>query len=217
MLGPDFFHRHVFLSALLVILGNIIPLYGVLFWNWELLDIFYIYWFENVLIGVTVVVRMALVAAAWGLAMVIGTIFRIAFFCFHYGLFCFGHGMIMFDIFYEGPIDINQNADFLLGYLWESKEGLLYALFGLVAVVFIKAAHDFFQDRRDARLPETIMFSPYGRIIVLHLTILLGGFAAQELGSPLWALVFLIIFKSGYDFVMVQDFKFIKENTDKNA
>ena len=30
------------------------------------------------------------------------------------------------------------------------------------------------------------MMKPYGRVVVLHLAILLGGAAAMALGSPLW-------------------------------
>ena len=43
------------------------------------------------------------------------------------------------------------------------------------------------------------MQQPYGRVVVLHLTILLGGFAAMLLGSPLWALLLLIGLKIALD------------------
>jgi hypothetical protein len=42
-----------------------------------------------------------------------------------------------------------------------------------------------------ARLQEQMM-KPYGRVVVLHLAILLGGAAATVLGSPLWALLVLL-------------------------
>jgi len=51
---------------------------------------------------------------------------------------------------------------------------------------------------RRAALTE-LMQQPYGRVVVLHLTILLGGFAAMLLGSPLWALLLLIGLKIALD------------------
>jgi hypothetical protein len=44
-----------------------------------------------------------------------------------------------------------------------------------------------------------LMAQPYGRIIVLHLTTLLGGFAASAAGQPLYALVVLVFLKTGLD------------------
>jgi hypothetical protein len=43
------------------------------------------------------------------------------------------------------------------------------------------------------------MAKPYGRVIVLHFTILVGGFGAMALGSPVWALVVLIAVKVALD------------------
>jgi hypothetical protein len=43
------------------------------------------------------------------------------------------------------------------------------------------------------------MMKPYGRVVVLHLAILLGGAAATVLGSPLWALLALLGVKIGVD------------------
>jgi hypothetical protein len=51
---------------------------------------------------------------------------------------------------------------------------------------------------RRARLAE-LMVKPYGRVIVLHVTVLIGGFAAMALGSPLWALLLLLALKIGLD------------------
>ena len=42
-----------------------------------------------------------------------------------------------------------------------------------------------------------LMTEPYERVIVLHLTIILGGIAAMALGSPLWALLVLLALKIG--------------------
>lgn len=203
------------LATIIVIFGNLIPLYGVIFWGWELFDVFYIYWAENVLIGIFVIIRMLMVGAAWGVFVLIGTVFRIAFFTLHYGMFTWGHGMIMFDIFYDGPLDINEDNEFLFGYMFTRGHEILMAMAGLLLVTSVKGVHDILEDRRDARLPETIMFSPYGRIIVLHVTIIMGGLLAQELGAPIWALGFLIVLKTAYDIAVIRDVNLLHKKEDK--
>lgn len=206
------------IAASVVIFGNLIPLYGVIFWGWELFDIFYIYWAENVLIGFFVAARMLMVAAAWGWVILIGSLFKVAFFTVHYGMFTWGHGMILFEIFYKGQIDINENTEFLLGYMFTRGNEIVLAMLGLLAVTTIKGLHDILEDKREARLPDRIMFSPYGRILVLHVTIIFGGLLAQELGAPIWALGFLIALKTAYDLAVVQGvdfFKITEQKTDE--
>jgi len=51
---------------------------------------------------------------------------------------------------------------------------------------------------RRAALTE-LMSRPYNRVIVLHLTIIFGGWAVMLLGSPVWAVAFLVILKIALD------------------
>ena len=44
-----------------------------------------------------------------------------------------------------------------------------------------------------------LMAQPYGRVIILHLTIMIGGFSMMALGSPVVGLVFLIVLKTFID------------------
>jgi hypothetical protein len=47
--------------------------------------------------------------------------------------------------------------------------------------------------------PSQEMQAPYGRVIVLHLTIIFGAFATMLLGAPIWALVILVTLKTAVD------------------
>jgi hypothetical protein len=47
--------------------------------------------------------------------------------------------------------------------------------------------------------PTQLMQQPYGRVIVLHITILAGGFLVTILQSPLVGLVLLVGLKIGLD------------------
>ena len=46
---------------------------------------------------------------------------------------------------------------------------------------------------------EALMHQPYARVIVLHITIIAGGFVILALGSPVMGLVLLVALKSGVD------------------
>ena len=43
--------------------------------------------------------------------------------------------------------------------------------------------------------PNTEMFRPYGRLVVLHLTVLLGAFGLAAVGAPVWTMALLCLGK----------------------
>jgi hypothetical protein len=45
-------------SGVVLILANLIPLAGVLFWDWDIFNIVVLYWFENVIIGGINILKM---------------------------------------------------------------------------------------------------------------------------------------------------------------
>ena len=45
-------------SALALLLANLVPLAGVLFWQWSVSSVIVLYWFENIVIGVVNVARL---------------------------------------------------------------------------------------------------------------------------------------------------------------
>jgi hypothetical protein len=47
--------------------------------------------------------------------------------------------------------------------------------------------------------PQAQMFAPYGRLVVLHLTIIFGGIAISFLGAPQVAIVILVALKTALD------------------
>jgi hypothetical protein len=47
--------------------------------------------------------------------------------------------------------------------------------------------------------PAQVMTQPYGRLVIMHLTILLGAFVSIFLGTPVGSLLVLIVGKTALD------------------
>jgi hypothetical protein len=189
------------LTAWVLIAANLVPLYGVLVLGWAVLPILVLFWLENVVIGVLNVLRMAVASpgavAAWPRKLPL-----IVFFCVHYGLFTAIHGLFVFALFGGEPYQA------LVDGLWTvdaARDAIArFALWPALAALVASHLFSFFWNYlghgefRAAR-PELLMRAPYGRVIVLQVTIIFGGMLVQELHSPLWALLLLVGFKIALD------------------
>jgi hypothetical protein len=185
------------ISAWVLVAANLLPLYGVLFWNWEAFPLLALFWMENAIIGVLNAARMLVLdpgnAALWA-----GKLFMVPFFCFHYGMFTTIHGLFVFSMFGGYPVDDLQVLAPAARAV--ADWNLWLPLAALAASHLFSFFWNFLYrgEYRRASLSEQMM-RPYGRVVVLHLAILLGGFAAMALGSPLWALLVLLGVKIAVD------------------
>ena len=211
-------------ALIVLILVNLIPILGVLAWDWNAFEIVVLYWFENVVIGMVCVLKM-LTATGEEAATIVsedpedpskprylrkpvaapsspglgGRIFLTGFFIFHYGMFCFGHGIFVFMLL-DGKLGgFIQGGPFALiaRKLPEAfaSGGKWFAL-GIVASHLYSFFHDYLGKGEFRRTSiRTQMSAPYGRIIVLHIAILFGAFVITALGSPIFLLILLIVGK----------------------
>lgn len=191
-------------STRLLIAVNLIPVLGVLFLDWEIFPLILLYWLENVMLGVLQVVRIVLAPVEAGvprLAAQAGKLFLIPFFTVHYGIFCLVHGVFVFVLFAgDGPL--GREPDFPTpGVLM--REMSAHHLW--IPALALFASHAFSLLRHLAAGEAAVQVGPkmmgevYGRIIVLHVAILFGGFAVMLLGSSLIPLLLLIALKTGID------------------
>jgi hypothetical protein len=132
-----------------------------------------------------------------------GVLARVAlavFFVFHYGVFWMVHGLFVLAIA-AGALSGRPIAGpgAAVPFPEGLPEGLIVAIvgLGLSHLLSLKA----WIDQRDYLQvsPLMQMFQPYGRVFVLHLTILLGGVAVGLLGQPVVLLVVLAIAKTWVD------------------
>jgi Family of unknown function (DUF6498) len=186
-------------SALLLVAVNLIPLYGVLALGWPVFPTVLLYWLENVVIGVLNVLRMLCVCprdrTRW-----VAKLFLVPLFCLHYGMFTAAHGTFVIMLFGGGEYPVQW-----LQVIEPATRAV--AAFDLALPLAALAASHMYSflwnylgkgEFRRASLRE-LTRTPYSRVVVLHLTILFGGWIAMELGSPTWALVVLIGFKIALD------------------
>lgn len=185
----------IWISGAFLILANLFPLIGTLVWGWKVIDLVSLYWAENIVIGFYCILRIATVdTGTRRFAGMAAKLAMIPFFIFHYGMFCLVHGMILFAMLGEGRIAGIKNATSLLqGHLgW-----------GLVAMLVSHGASFFWNYLGKKENLETTIFgqmrTPYPRLAVLHIAIILGAFAVNAAGQPLFLLFILVIGKTALD------------------
>ena len=79
------------LPQLALLLANLVPVFGVLYLDWDVSSIIVLYWAENLVIGGFTLLKMLVAGKA-------GALFRMLFFCVHYGGFCAIHGIFVLEL-----------------------------------------------------------------------------------------------------------------------
>lgn len=178
---------------------NLVPIAGVLFWNWSPFALIFLYWLENVVIGVRTLLSMLAAGMLQNVVKAVGAIGLGAFFTFHYGMFCFVHGMFVLLMF-GGMTEAMQadNAFDLAGVAHTLFAQQTNLAIGFAAIVLWQAVIlVLFVARGEAKTASLseLMGSPYGRIMILHFTIIIGGMILMALRWPIAGVVMLALFK----------------------
>ncbi len=186
-------------TVIILILSNLLPIYGVLFLGWEVFPIMLLFWTENVIIGVFNILKMLMCSPA-SPAQWVAKLFLVPFFSVHYGGFAMAHGFVIFALFGGSNIEVTDILDltkflqlvggynFVLGFL---------TLFLSHCISFVM--NYILKGEYKQASPGDLMFQPYGRVGVLHITIIFGGFILLALGSPTGGLIILIVLKLAID------------------
>lgn len=205
------------LSALFLIGVNTVPLVGVIFFGWSLFSIMLLYWFENGIIGLSNVFKIGLakkppsgrsnftlngrpVSSS-------NKFFLIPFFIFHYGIFWIVHGVfvvVLFGVFggeaFTGFYSDTPGMVNLEGFRGFDPVGVAIAAAALALSHGASFFVNFVGNKEYLNIaPDKQMFRPYSRVVVLHVTILGGGFLAAYLGTPLASLVLMVVLKTAID------------------
>ena len=103
-------------SVIALIVVNLYPVLGVLFWGWEVFPIMVLFWSENVIIGFFNVLKMLTVQPEEK-ESIFFKFFLIPFFILHYGGFTAGHGIFVVVVF--GQFVFENTAGPRLDILWQ--------------------------------------------------------------------------------------------------
>lgn len=194
-------------STRALIIANLIPLFGVLFLRWSIITILLTYWSETVIIGFYTALKMAKAEAAPAAGTVarifksdktepakpnevtataillepiksklkIMKVIAIPFFILHYGGFLLGY-FFFIAVFLPALLNIVQTGT--AHTLTISLSGIVVSAAGLLFSHGLSYYQNFIKAEEYKKTDfACLMMSPYKRIIVLHITILLGTFA----------------------------------------
>jgi hypothetical protein len=207
----------------LLVAVNLVPLVGVLFFHWSVATVLVAYWLENGVIGVINVPKILIAGrdsrsrsssrAAPGLAL---------FFIFHYGLFWVVHGVFVFVLtslsgvlttgFFgvlspTGPFS-DGTLDGTIPTSVTNTSGVSLPTVAFMALLLlISHGTSFFVNyigRGEFRrtTPQAQMFQPYGRLVILHVTIVIGAFFVIFLGQPVALVALLVLLKTLFDLAL---------------
>jgi hypothetical protein len=179
---------------------NLIPLIGVAFWGWSAFALIFLYWLENVVIGVRTLISMAISGIVAREMNPWGVLFFCAFFTVHYGIFCFGHGSFVVGMFGDhalggASLDLVATARML----FETLPGLRYGLASIVLWQILILILAIVRGDLAKTDPLSLMGAPYPRIIILHITIIFGAFLLLALDEPVAGLVVMALVKTAFD------------------
>ena len=175
-------------STIPLIIANILPLLGVIFLDWDLFQILFLYWLECGVIGFYNIFKLIKVSGLLSILLV-------PFFIVHYGGFMAGHLIFIFAFF--AP-DLASSSFF-------PPRETITSLLGTVAIplatLFISHGISFFHNfigkgeykRTDAGKQ---MQEPYRRVVLMHVTLIFGGWIVLLLNTPVFALALLVILKT---------------------
>jgi len=186
----DHHDRCVRTGAVLVAV-NLLPLALVALGVWDLRRVMLLYWMENGIIGLFNLARLLLARYDDGFERV----FLPPFFLLHYGAFFLGHGMLL-AMWLGFPV---RAEDFSTLLALAPHLPWVAVLAYCISHGYSFVRHYLHGGERESEPPGALMFRPYGRVLVLHLTLLGAGFALMRAHEPHTMLMLLVIFKIALD------------------
>jgi len=182
-------------SVLFLIVANLVPLYGVFCLHWQVFPILLLFWLENVIVGLFNALKMLMAAptipGTWVAKLII-----VPFFCFHYGMFTLAHGIFVFGFFggYFTELDSFPTVNSVYQGIGDFQLG--WAVLALFISHAISFAMNYVGkgEYKQAKLKE-LMVQPYSRVVILHITIVIGAFLVVISNAPTYILVILVLLK----------------------
>jgi len=192
----------------MLVVANLVPLVGVLFFGWSVATVLIAYWLENGVIGLINIPKILLAGRdadqSWRLSK---SAPLAAFFVIHYGVFWLVHGLFVFfltgfaaltgGLFYGVFSNPDAGTSLIEGQAVGVMVLLLLVSHGTSFVVNYVGRREY-----ETTTPAKQMFEPYGRLVILHVTIVFGAFFVIFLGQPVALVALLVLFKTIGDLLL---------------
>jgi len=209
-----FTRKHLSNTPLMaLVVANLIPLWGVIFLEWDVFNIVLLYWAENIIVGFYNILRMAIVKEKHPVGH-LEKLIAIPFFVLHYGGFTAGHGFCVLGIFKKGAhLELIQGEEWpcflvfvqlLVNVIKQAYSVISVEMKFVLLALFISHGVSFVHnyllkgEYLSAKVDD-LMVRPYARIVVMHITVIAGAILSQLMGSPVVLLVVLVFLKTILD------------------
>ncbi len=175
-----------------IIIFNLTPLVGLFIWDWTVFDVIFIYWAENMIIGAFHAIHLGAIRLSY--------IPSAIFFAFHFGMFTLIHGGFVVSLFGRQflPAEVLESPEILASFLINQHHFDL-AIIPFILLHLSDKIRNIMQHGLTLKSLPGGSMGPYGRLIILHVTLIIGGFLMMALQAPTAGLVVLILLKVGYD------------------
>ena len=203
-----------------LVAANAMPLLGVLWWGWSTFDLLLLYWFETGVIGLFTLVQLFRTEDSdphrrRGLRGSLAKLYSVGGVAVFYGFLWWALGSSVVEVF--GPGGAFGTAPDALATALPSgpfayffggepsvdrllEGGLQLSALGLLVshgLSFVGNAVLRGEDLRTA--PSILVWRPYGRVVVLHVTLMFGALFVTAIGEPLVGLASFVVLKTGVD------------------
>ncbi|MBI2601066.1 hypothetical protein HYW42_03870 [Candidatus Daviesbacteria bacterium] len=178
-------------SVISLLFSNILVIILALVQGWEVATVLWVYWMQSVIIGSFQFLRILSLKNFSAENFTINNqpvspttqtkTFTAFFFAFHYGFFHFIYAIFLFNFFIKQPLDFPYL--FLGGFIFFINHLFSYH-------------HNRILDQAKKQNIGQLMFSPYARIIPMHLIIVFGAILGQS------SLIIFLLLKTLVDIVM---------------
>ena len=192
-------------SLAFLVAANLIPLFGVLFFQWDVKGVILLYWLENIIIGFFNVIKIMLLDDDKSnhlyniksnlFISFIYKILRAFIFLVHYLPFLLVHGLfLIFLLKLIGSFEINSL----------SLKLLISTLIFPFIVLLLSHAFSFvdnyiFKKEYVKANYGALMIQPYRRIAIMHVLIIFGSFVLAIFKNSFYLVFLLICLKIGAD------------------
>ncbi len=182
----------------LIIIANLIPVYGVWFLGWNPVEAFTVYAMETLIVGILTVLKLIIATLYKGrdtwynqaqTSQQSGIVF-ILFFIFHFGIFAAVQTTIFSQV--AGITPRGSGPMHFFFHFWEYiNQDIAWMLGGFVISYLARDLIPFLYREEYKKVSMMkLMFQPYGRVIIQQFTVILGSmFLSLGLGK-----VFILVF-----------------------